>query len=174
MLLVWSHKNKITILISSVLKLQQATEDSSIYKTSSRETLLLCLCNGDYDLIYPITCVITTMISLYGEKSMACDASQMRLENREVRGQTAVGDFTLWLIGWHSCPSCPMGVHIRRLRIHRLTAQHIPPPHWESLSQAYTYTHTHTYSTQQHTCISAHRFRCCYCTLLRILMTADI
>lgn len=44
---------------------------------------------------------------------------------------------TLWLIGWHSSPSCPIGVHIRRLRIHKLTAQHISCVHWESLSQAW-------------------------------------
>lgn len=43
---------------------------------------------------------------------------------------------TRWLRGWHSSPTLPIGVHIRRLRIHRLTAQHIPPPHCWSLSQA--------------------------------------
>ena len=59
-------------------------------------------------------------------------------------GNTSGEYLTEWLIGWQSSPSCPMGVHIRRLRIHKLTAQHSPPPHWESFSQAYTHTHTHT------------------------------
>lgn len=43
--------------------------------------------------------------------------------------ETNVGALTAWLIGWQSSPSCPIGVHILRLRIHKLTAQHIPPPH---------------------------------------------
>lgn len=47
---------------------------------------------------------------------------------------------TRWLKGWHSSPKFPIGVHIRRLRIHRLTAQHIPPPHCWSLSQACSLT----------------------------------
>lgn len=44
---------------------------------------------------------------------------------------------TLWLPGWHSSPSLPSGVHNRRPRSHRLTAQQVPLPHWISRSQAY-------------------------------------
>lgn len=44
---------------------------------------------------------------------------------------------TLWLKGWHSSPCCPRGVHIRRPRSQRLTAQHVPLPHCRSRSQAW-------------------------------------
>lgn len=47
---------------------------------------------------------------------------------------------TLWLKGWHSSPRFPIGVHILRLRIQRLTAQHIPLPHCWSRSQAWSST----------------------------------
>ena len=43
---------------------------------------------------------------------------------------------TLWLKGWHSSPSTPLGMHILRPLSHRLTAQQRPKPHCMSLSQA--------------------------------------
>lgn len=43
---------------------------------------------------------------------------------------------TLWLKGWHSSPSTPLGTHILRPLSHRLTAQQKPNPHCTSLSQA--------------------------------------
>lgn len=43
---------------------------------------------------------------------------------------------TLWLKGWHSSPSTPLGTHILRPLSQRLTAQQRPNPHCTSLSQA--------------------------------------
>lgn len=46
------------------------------------------------------------------------------------------GTPTLWLKGWHSSPSSPLGAHILRPLSQRLTAQQRPKPHCTSLSQA--------------------------------------
>lgn len=51
----------------------------------------------------------------------------------EVPAQT----LTFRVRGWQLSPTWPMGVQIRMLFTQILTAQHMPPPHWESLSQAW-------------------------------------
>ncbi len=73
--------------------------------------------------------------------------------------------YTLWLYGWHSSPSSPCGVHIRRPLSHRLTAQHSPTPHCTSLSHAW-----HTNTSQHHPHTLWHSFpvhrRCSLCSNL--------
>ena len=44
---------------------------------------------------------------------------------------------TLRVSGWQLSPTLPIGVQILMLLTQILTAQHMPPPHWESLSQAW-------------------------------------
>lgn len=62
---------------------------------------------------------------------------------------------TLWLYGWHSSPSSPCGVHMRRPRSHRLTAQQRPTPHCTSLSHAWN-TNTHNTDSIAHWVLIAH------------------
>lgn len=48
-----------------------------------------------------------------------------------------VQTLTFRVRGWQLSPTWPIGVQILMLLTQILTAQHMPPPHWESLSQAW-------------------------------------
>lgn len=47
---------------------------------------------------------------------------------------------TLRVSGWQLSPTLPIGVQMRMLFTQMLTAQHMPQPHWGSLSQAWKET----------------------------------
>lgn len=83
-------------------------------------------------LPHPLYCPVTSNV-----KWTTQDFHGMGLAQREGRPEVPVQTLTFRVRGWQLSPTWPMGVQILMLLTQILTAQHMPPPHCESLSQAW-------------------------------------